>query len=200
VQGRFDPAIGKSVPDQCVKPQYRDVRSAANKFTLLSTCFPTHHLAFTRDHDMLFFSAGVAGPGVLGWLDVKKFEQTGDEVQSQGWTPFVLDTSGDGKRGEYVEPDKPVEPGKDKRIAVNEYAVAVSPADGSVWGTVIGYPGRSCGPPSAQRRSRRRFPRFMSHRCLVMAHVAATSMPMAFTGLHSRAGTWAVSIGANAMC
>jgi hypothetical protein len=114
---------------------------AASKFTLLSTCFPTHHLAFSRDHDMLFFSGGVAGPGVLGWLDVKKFEQTGDEVQSQGWTPFVLDTSGDGKRGEYVEPDKPVEPGKDKRIAVNEYAVAVGPADGSVWGTVVGYPG-----------------------------------------------------------
>src|ERR1700744_728433 len=73
---------------------------AANKFTLLSTCFPTHHLAFSRDHDMLFFSGGVAGPGVLGWLDVKKFEQTGDEVQSQGWTPFVVDTSGDGKGGE----------------------------------------------------------------------------------------------------
>ena len=114
---------------------------AAKKFTLLSTCFPTHHLAFSRDHNRLFFSAGVVGPAVLGWLDVKKFEQTGDEVQSQGWTPFVLDTSGDGKRGEYVEPDKPIEPGKDKRIAVNEYAVAVSPTDGAVWGTVIGYPG-----------------------------------------------------------
>jgi hypothetical protein len=114
---------------------------AADKFTLLSTCFPTHHLAFSRDHDMLFFSAGVAGPAVLGWLDAKKFEQTGDEVQSQAWTPFVLDTSGDGKRGEYVEPGLPVEPGKDKRIAVNEYAIAVSPVDGSVWGTVIGYPG-----------------------------------------------------------
>jgi hypothetical protein len=114
---------------------------AAEKFTLVSTCFPTHHLAFSRDHTMLFFSAGVAGPAVLGWLDVKKFEQTGDEVQSQGWTPFVLDTSGDGKRGEYVEPGQSVQPGKDKRIAVNEYAVAVSPTDGSVWGTVIGYPG-----------------------------------------------------------
>jgi hypothetical protein len=114
---------------------------AAKDFTLISTCFPTHHLAFSRDHDMLFLSAGVAGPAVLGWLDVKKFEQTGDEVQSQGWTPFVLDTSGDGRRGAYVEPDQPAEPGKDKRIAVNEYAVAVSPADGSVWGTVIGYPG-----------------------------------------------------------
>jgi hypothetical protein len=114
---------------------------ASKKFTLISTCFPTHHLAFSRDHNRLFFSGGVAGPGVLGWLDVKKFEETGDEMQSQGWTPFVLDTSGDGKRGEYVDPDKSVDPTKDKRIAVNEYAVAVSPADGSVWGTVIGYPG-----------------------------------------------------------
>ena len=59
--------------------------------------------------------------------DVKKFEQTKDEEASQAWTPFILDTSGDGKRGDYVEPDKPIEPGKDKRIAVNEYAIAVSP-------------------------------------------------------------------------
>jgi len=114
---------------------------ATKKFTLIGTCFPTHHLAFSRDHARLFFSAGVAGPGVLGWLDVKKFEETGDEMASQSWTPFVLDTSGDGQRGEYVQPDQPVDPAKDKRIAVNEYAIAVSPADGSIWGTVIGYPG-----------------------------------------------------------
>jgi len=113
----------------------------AKKFTLISTCFPTHHLAFSRDHTMLFFSAGVAGPGVLGWLDVKKFEETGDEMQSQGWTPFVIDTIGNGQRGAYVEPDQAVDPSKDKRLAVNEYAIAVSPVDGSVWGTVIGFPG-----------------------------------------------------------
>jgi len=114
---------------------------ASKKFTLISTCFPTHHLAFSKDHNTLFFSPGVVGPGVLGWLDVKKFAETGDEKQSQGWTPFVLDTSGDGKRGEYVEPNKAVEPGKDKRILVNEYAIAVSPSDGAIWGSVIGYPG-----------------------------------------------------------
>ena len=114
---------------------------ATQKFTLISTCFPTHHLAFSRDHNMLFFSAGVAGPGVLGWLDVKKFEETGDEVQSQGWTPFVIDTIGNSQRGPYVEPDQPTDPTKDKRLAINEYAIAVSPVDGSVWGSVIGYPG-----------------------------------------------------------
>jgi hypothetical protein len=114
---------------------------ATQKFTLISTCFPTHHLAFSRDHNMLFLSAGVAGPGVLGWLDIKKFEETGDEVQSQGWTPFIIDTIGNGQRGPYVEPNQPVDPTKDKRLAINEYAIAVSPVDGSVWGSVIGYPG-----------------------------------------------------------
>src|SRR5207244_10916874 len=28
-----------------------------------------------------------------------------------------------------------------KRCSINAYAVAASPADGSVWGTVVGYPG-----------------------------------------------------------
>ena len=54
---------------------------------------------------------------------------------------FVLDTSGDGKRGEYVEPNQPVVEGKDKRINGSFYAVMPSPADGSIWGTFRGFPG-----------------------------------------------------------
>jgi hypothetical protein len=115
---------------------------AAKKFTLISTCFPTHHLNFASDPDQtLWLSAGVAGPGVLGWLNRKMFEETGDEVKSQGWTPFVLDTNGNGRRDDFVEPNAALDPAKDKRIAVNIYAVAVSPSDGAVWGTVLGYPG-----------------------------------------------------------
>jgi len=115
---------------------------ATGKFTLISTCFPTHHLNFASDaNQTLWTSSGVTGPGVVGWLNRKMFEETGDEVKSQGWTPFVLDTNGNGKRDAYVEPDQPVDPTKDKRVAVNIYAVAVSPADGSIWGTALGYPG-----------------------------------------------------------
>ena len=33
------------------------------------------------------------------------FEETGDEQKSQGWTPFILDTNGNGKRDDYVEPN-----------------------------------------------------------------------------------------------
>ena len=69
------------------------------------------------------------------------FEQTGDEQKSQGWTPFILDTNGNGKRDDYVEPNQPVDPAKDKRIDAGLYSVSISPADGSVWGTVLGFPG-----------------------------------------------------------
>jgi hypothetical protein len=115
---------------------------ATGKFTLIDTCFATHHLNFASDaNQTLWTSAGVGGPGVIGWLNRKLYEETGDEAKSQGWSPFILDTNSNGKRDAYVEANQPVDPAKDKRIAVNLYAVAVSPADGAVWGTVLGYPG-----------------------------------------------------------
>ncbi|MFL6573146.1 MAG: hypothetical protein ACJ8G4_15420 [Burkholderiales bacterium] len=116
---------------------------ASNQWKLVRTCFPTHHLNFARDaNNTLWTSPGVVGPGVIGWLDRKIYEETGDEAKAQGWSPHVLDTSGDGKRGEYVQPDQPIDPNKDKRINLNLYAIAVSPSDGAIWGTAIGYPGQ----------------------------------------------------------
>ena len=115
---------------------------ATGTFTLISTCFPTHHLNFASDaNQTLWISAGIAGPAVMGWLNRKMFEETHDEIRSQGWTPFVVDTNGNGRRDAYVEPGEMPDPAKDTRVAVNTYAVAVSPADGSVWGTVVGYRG-----------------------------------------------------------
>jgi hypothetical protein len=70
------------------------------------------------------------------------FEETGDEVRSQGWAPFVLDTNGNGKHDEWVEPKEPVDPAKYKRIVAGLYGIAVSPVDGSVWGSVLVYPGQ----------------------------------------------------------
>jgi hypothetical protein len=89
---------------------------ASGKFKLINTCFPTHHLNFAYDaNDTLWTSAGSPQTPVIGWLDTKMFEETGDEQKSQGWTPFILDTVGNGKRTDYVEPNQPVDPTKDKR-------------------------------------------------------------------------------------
>ncbi len=114
----------------------------SKKFTLISTCFPTHHLVFAEDaNHTLWTSSGAAASGVVGWLNRKMFEETGDEEKSQGWAPFILDTNGNGKRDDYVEPNQPVDPTKDKRVVAGLYGVAVSPVDGSVWGTSLGFPG-----------------------------------------------------------
>jgi hypothetical protein len=117
-----------------------DPRSGS--FTLISTCFGTHHLAFAEDaNHTLWTSAGGAANPALGWLDRKLFDETGDEARAQGWTPFVLDTNGNGQRDEYVEPGEAVDPAKDKRVVTGLYSVAVNPRDGTVWGTSLGFPG-----------------------------------------------------------
>ena len=90
----------------------QDAQPAADpavQITTISTCFPTHHLVFAEDaNNTLWTSAGGPQSGVIGWLNRKVFDETGDEVRSQGWTALVLDTNGNGKRDDYVEPDQPV--------------------------------------------------------------------------------------------
>jgi hypothetical protein len=104
------------------------------KYTFVDTCFEDHHLQFGFDADDTLWMSG-GGP-VLGWLNTKTFDETGDAAKAQGWTAYVLDTNGNGKRDDYVEPNQPVDPSKDKRINGGFYAVMPSPADGSIWGTV----------------------------------------------------------------
>jgi hypothetical protein len=114
-----------------------------NAFKMVDTCFPTHHVQFGFDADRtLWASSGGPGAEVLGWVNTKVLEETGDEAKAQGWTAFILDTNGNGKRDEgYVEPNQAVDPAKDKRIRVGFYAVAPSPVDRTIWGSVTGYPG-----------------------------------------------------------
>src|SRR5581483_7807976 len=95
--GRYDPKTGE--------------------LTLIDTCFTTHHLMFAEDADnTLWLSTGVGAYDVIGWVNTRKFDETGDEQASQGWTPMILDTVGDGQPHPYVGPDDPIDPTMDKRI------------------------------------------------------------------------------------
>lgn len=109
----------------------------AGKITTVNTCFGTHHLNFAED-DKLWFCG--SGP-VVAWFDTRVFDETGDEQLAQGWTVQVLDTNGNGRRDDYVEPGEPADPEKDTRIERGLYGVAPSPADGSIWGSTRGMPG-----------------------------------------------------------
>jgi hypothetical protein len=150
VRGRDNPKFcrkGSKHPSAKLFPLDKSSRQIAMldpktmKYTFIDTCFQTHHLQFGYDaNDTLWTSGG--GP-VLGWINTKKFDETGDAAQSQGWTAFVLDTNGNGRRDDYVEPNQPVDPSKDKRINGGFYAVMPSPVDHSVWGTVGVFGGTS---------------------------------------------------------
>jgi hypothetical protein len=147
VRGPDNPAFckeGSTHPSAKAFPLQRSGRQlamydpATKKITHIDTCYGTHHLMFAEDANNTLWTSG--GGQVVGWLNRKMFDETGDEQKSQGWTPLIMDTNGNGKRDAYVEPNDPVDPTKDKRFGAAFYSVAPAP-DGSVWGTVLGYPG-----------------------------------------------------------
>ena len=112
----------------------------SGKYTFIDTCYSTHHLQFAEDANNTLWTSG-GGP-VVGWLDRKVFDATGDAEKAQGWTALILDTNGNGKRDEgYTEPGQPLDPAKDARVNAPFYAVMPNPADGSIWGATYGYPG-----------------------------------------------------------
>ncbi len=111
------------------------------KWYHVDTCFFAHHLYFAKDADKtLWLSQGGPGAsnGVVGWIKTKTFFETGDSAKSQGWTPIVVDTNGNGKRDEFVGPNDPVDPAKDKRVMAAFYGIMPSTVDDSVWGQTMG--------------------------------------------------------------
>ena len=117
---------------------------ATGEWTLIPTCFSTHHLVFTDDgtNTLWFSSGGVNNAGThIGWFNVSEWEETGDSEAAQGWTTFVLDINGDGMRDpDPVGPDDPIDPARDKIMHIGNYSVSVSPVDGSIWGAVVPFP------------------------------------------------------------
>lgn len=66
------------------------------QFTLIDTCYSTHHLQFDNDPDETVYFNELGGP-MFGWIDTKVYDETHDEQKANGWCGQVLDTNGDGK-------------------------------------------------------------------------------------------------------
>ena len=127
------------------------------QFTMIDTCFGTHHLQFAHDENETLF-LGQPNGAVFGWINTKQLDQTGDGQLSQGWCPTVVDTNGDGRitkpwnepvvvRGARFEEDTTdtaydFDPTLDTRITVGAYGIVVNPIDGAVWGAQDSYPGK----------------------------------------------------------
>jgi hypothetical protein len=114
------------------------------KFSFIDTCFGTHHLNFAEDADNTLWLSNNSqnNLAVVGWINTKKYFETGDAAASQGWTALIVDTNANGKRDEgYNEPGRPPDYSKDTRIPFGMYGISYSPADGAIWGSNLGHPG-----------------------------------------------------------
>lgn len=124
------------------------------KMNVFPVCFSNHHLAFGYDKDNTLHFSGDAT--VMGWINTRILDETGDINKAQGWCPIVLDTNGDGKitpdRNAWNKPASPAvaggegsgggqsaapaasfDPAKDTQLSGFLYGANVNPADGSVW-------------------------------------------------------------------
>ena len=130
---------GSDHPSAQLFPNARSGRQLAvyepetGEYTPIDTCYGTHHLQFAEDENNTLWTSG-GGP-VVGWFDTKMYDETGDSEVSQGWSPLILDTNGNGQRDDWTEPDEPADPQLDTRINAGFYAVMPNPADGSIWGS-----------------------------------------------------------------
>ena len=108
------------------------------QITTIDTCFGTGPPELRRQRRAVVIGRPA---GVEGWFDTKIWDKTHDEKKAQGWTAFVLDTNGNGKRDAYTEPEsagRSDEGQADQRAVLRRVA---GPLDGSVWGSVQGMPG-----------------------------------------------------------
>lgn len=66
------------------------------QFTLIDTCYATHHVQIDNDANETVYFNELSGP-IFGWIDMKVWDQTHDEQKAVGWCGQVIDTNGDGK-------------------------------------------------------------------------------------------------------
>jgi hypothetical protein len=135
------------------------------EFTLIDTCYATHHLQFDNDANETLYFNELTGP-IFGWIDTKIYDQTKDEQKAVGWCGQVLDTNGDGKitrpwnvmasgrdsalyqgdttggpAGARGRGAQAFDPKLDTLVSYSMYSVIPSPVDDSVWGVSETYPG-----------------------------------------------------------
>ena len=110
------------------------------KTTPVDTCYATHHLQFAEDKDNTLYFSG--DTNVIGWINTRIWDETGDAAKAQGWCPLIVDTNGDGKIGAYTQPNEKPDPTRDMRVAGFAYGIIVNPTDGSIWYANAGVPGR----------------------------------------------------------
>ena len=114
---------------------------ASEQIELIDTCFNTHHLQFGFDDDDTLYLSSVSD--VIGWINTRVWDETGDPKAAQGWCPTIVDTTGDGVIGEWVPLGEEPDPNKDTQMGRGWYGIVPDPTeDNVVWAASGGVPGQ----------------------------------------------------------
>src|SRR6185436_16037197 len=77
--------------------------------TPIDVCVGGSHANFD-DNDVIWTSGGVG----QAWFNTRVWDRTHDAKQANGWSAFVLDNNGNGKRDDpHTGPKEPADPTKD---------------------------------------------------------------------------------------
>ena len=200
---------GSSHPSAKLFPIQRSSRHLAvydpktKKLTHISTCFGTHHLMFAEDANNTLWTSG--GGQVVGWLNTKMFEETGDEEKSQGWTRahHRHQRQRQARRLRRAEPAGRSDEGQ----AIRRGVLLASPRRRTARSGARSSdsPARSSASTPARTRRRRRSRKSTSRRSTTRRRrsrdsrrAAGTSTETACSGPRSRADTWPASTAASA--
>ncbi len=114
---------------------------ATGEVELIDTCFNTHHLQFGFDDDDTLYLSSVRD--VIGWINTRQYDETGDAQASQGWCPTIVDTTGDGRIGAWTGLREAPDPTKDRQLGRGWYGIVPDPtAERVVWAASGGVPGQ----------------------------------------------------------
>ena len=114
---------------------------ATGHVELIDTCFNTHHLQFGFDEDDTLYFSSVSD--VIGWINTRVYEETGDAQAAQGWCPTIVDTTGDGRIGAWTGYREDPDPARDRQMGRGWYGIVPDPtAENVVWAAAGGVPGQ----------------------------------------------------------
>ena len=135
-------SLGQGVSARTLRPAARDATIRRRRSTRSSTPASARTTCSSRATPTTRCGPAAAGRSSAGSTRRSSLA-TGDAAASQGWSPFVLDTNGNGKRDELgrARPAARIR-SKDTRLPGSFYAVMPNPTDGSIWGSAaFGFPG-----------------------------------------------------------
>ena len=135
-----DNPFAKHYPRERAARQVAYFDPETERVELIDTCFNTHHLQFGFDDDNILYLSSVSD--VIGWINTRVYDETGDAEQSQGWCPPVVDTNGDGQITDWVGLNEEFDPTRDTQLGRGWYGIVPDPtAENVVWAATGGVPG-----------------------------------------------------------